>query len=148
MAEGRRALAGSRRLTFVDAGAWIALLDSTDRNAARAAAWFRADRGRRLITSNYVLDEAATRLRYDAGLPHALQLRDRVREAITLGKLGCIWVDEAVERDAWAILERYADIKLSFTDATTAVIARSQKIQAIFGFDRDFEALGFQLVPS
>ena len=57
------------------------------------------------------------------------------------------WVDETVEREAWRLLEQYRDVTLSLTDATTAVAARRARIGEIFGFDRDFEALGLLVLP-
>ena len=62
----------------MDSGAWIALLARDD--ALHAAARAEYDRltaaGTGLLTTNYVIDETATRLRYDAGLPAALAFRD------------------------------------------------------------------------
>ena len=56
-------------------------------------------------------------------------------------------VDETTEREAWRLLEQYRDVTLSLTDATTAVTARRARIGEIFGFDRDFEALGLAVLP-
>lgn len=134
---------------LVDTGAWIALLSQSDEHAERAAAHYGGlvDVGARLVTTNYVVDETATRLRYGAGLRAALDFRRMLDAAVAVRRLRIGWVDEALERDAWRILEQYADVKLSLTDATTAAVARRRKIGEIFGFDRDFEALGLLVLP-
>lgn len=44
-------------------------------------------------------------------------------------------------------MERYADLALSFTDCAGAVTAREGSAAAVFGLDRDFNALGFALEP-
>jgi predicted nucleic acid-binding protein len=44
-------------------------------------------------------------------------------------------------------LAYYADIPLSLTDATSAAVARRSKANEVFGFDRHFRALGFDLQP-
>ena len=140
-------MASARRVALVDAGAWIALLHAGDRHASRAVGWYRGDPTVQLVTTNYVLDEAATRLRYDVSLRHALQLRDQVASAVDRGSLEVVWIDAAIEQGAWDVLGRYSMIKLSFTDATSVIVAKRLKIKTIFGFDSDFRALGFDLVP-
>jgi hypothetical protein len=133
----------------VDTGAWIALLSRADQHAAAAAERYRvlAADGTRLVTTNYIVDETATRLRYGAGLDAALAYRRMLDESVKAKRLRIAWIDEAVEREGWRILEQYRDVTLSLTDATTAVAARRARSGEIFGFDRDFEALGLLVVP-
>ncbi len=63
---------------FADTGAWCALYDRSDTNHARASAFLQELRGQKawLVTSDYILDETLTLLRFRAG--H--------REAIEFGK--------------------------------------------------------------
>jgi predicted nucleic acid-binding protein len=133
----------------VDTGAWIALLSRADQHAAAAAERYRSlsAEGARLVTTNYVVDETATRLRYGAGLDAALAYRRMLDDSVTARRLRIAWIDETIEREAWRLLEQYRDVPLSLTDATTAVAARRAHIGEIFGFDRDFEALGLVVVP-
>jgi predicted nucleic acid-binding protein len=100
-----------------------------------------------LITSNLVLAETATRLRYDAGLPLALAFRDVVDEAAATGRLAVRHADAETEAKAWAVMERYADLTLSFTDCVGAVTAREARASAVFGLDNDFRVLGFAVEP-
>jgi uncharacterized protein len=139
----------SMTTAFADTGAWIAVMRPGDRHHDAAVAHLQAlnAAGMRLLTSNYVLDEAATRLRYDMGLRAALGLRERVIRGTEAGYLRVSWVDPATEEAAWALLEERPELKLSLTDATSAVIARKAKVGQIFGFDADFRALGFELLP-
>lgn len=58
---------------FVDSSAWYALLDRHDPQHARVAAAIQAHRGR-LVTSDYILDEAVTLVRYHLGWPLAHRL--------------------------------------------------------------------------
>lgn len=62
-------------------------------------------------------------------------------------RLRIAWIDAAVERQGWRILEQYHDVVLSLTDATTAAVAQRSKIEEIFGFDGDFAALGLLVLP-
>ena len=135
---------------FVDTGAWIALLKGDDQMHAPARGFYqeRLERGDRFLTTNYVVDETATRLRYDAGLEAALGFRDALDRAVTTRRLRVYWIDRRVERRGWEILERYADVPLSLTDATSAAVAGGAGVAEVFGFDSDFRVLGFVVVPS
>jgi uncharacterized protein len=135
---------------FVDTGAWIALFRRDDAHHEAASSFYGTalDDGALLVTSNYVTDETATRLRYDIGLPAALRFHDSMEAAVSARRLRLAWVDQAIEREAWGTMERFADVGLSLTDATSAVLARRAKIQHMFGFDADFRALGFDVQPA
>ena len=137
------------RSVVVDTGAWIALLSRADQHAGAAAERYRvlSAEGARLVTTNDVVDETATRLRYGAGLDAALAYRRMLDDTVKTRRLRIAWVDETIEREAWRLLEQYRDVTLSLTDATTAVAARRARIGEIFGFDRDFEALGLVVLP-
>jgi predicted nucleic acid-binding protein len=111
------------RLLYADTGALIALIHAGDDQHARVAAHFRRLRslGDRLVTSEAVVAETVTRLRYDAGLPVVRRFR--------------------------SVLERFADLAVSYTDAVGAVIARERQVDAVFGLDNDFRIMGFTLEP-
>ncbi len=100
------------------------------------------------MTTSYVVDETATRLRYDLGLEHALRFRDTVKAAERARRLRVVWIDRRLDGTAWSILEQYADVPLSFTDATTVAVARSRRIREIFAFDEDLEAVGLVVGPA
>ncbi len=119
----------------------MALLKRNDslHNAARTYYEDRVASGDRLLTTDYVVDETATRLHYR--LDAALVLRRALDEAIGGRRLRLAWIDEPLKREAWRLLERHADVELSLTDATSAVVARRAKVREVFGFDADFRAL-------
>jgi uncharacterized protein len=137
-------------LSFVDTGAWIALLKGDDHMHQRARRHYerRSTEGARFLTSNYVVAETATRLRYDAGLNAALSFRVALDRAASHRRLRIAWVDASLERDGWTIMEQFADVSLSLTDAISAAMARRAKATEIFGFDADFRALGFDVQPA
>lgn len=100
-----------------------------------------------LVTSNLVLAETATRLRYDAGLPAALAFRKLVDEAVAAGFLTIRYADPELDGRAWGVMERYPERTLSFTDCIGAVTAGEVRAAAVFGLDADFSVLGFALEP-
>lgn len=137
------------RNLFVDTGAWIALLRRDDARHAEANAFYKAAaRDAKLITTNYVVDETVTRLRYDAGLRSALDFKKALDHMIETDRVRLVWIDHRLEKEGLELLQRYADVTLSLTDATSAAVARRRKIGTIFGFDSDFRALGFDVAPA
>jgi predicted nucleic acid-binding protein len=53
----------------------------------------------------------------------------------------------AVLVGAEQLLLRYSDQKLSYVDAISMTVMREEKISQVFGFDRHFHLLNFELVP-
>ena len=137
-------------MIFVDTGGWIALLKRDDvlHQVARTHYGQLIARRERLLTTNYVVDETATRLRYDAGLRAALAFRDALKEAIAGRQLRLAWIDARSEAEGWELLAQHDGVELSLTDATSAAVARRAKVRQVFGFDRHFRALGFDIQPS
>ena len=56
-------------------------------------------------------------------------------------------VDMAFRRKAWEIFVKYRDHRFSYTDCTSFAVMRQLGIDRVFGYDRDFEILGFSLIP-
>ncbi len=137
------------RTVLVDTGAWIALLSRTDQYAVVARERYEQLSAERvqLVTTNYIVDETATRLRYDAGLDAALGYRGMLTKSVAANRLRLAWIDERLENAGWKLLEQYRDVDLSLTDATTGAVAKRSKIDEIFGFDADFEAMGLLVLP-
>lgn len=127
----------------------IALIWQRDRAHERVRVHYRKLRESRetLLTSNLVLAETATRLRYDAGLRAALAFRALVEQAVDVGLLTVRFADAELDARAWDVMEQYADVTLSFTDCVGAVTAREAGARAVFGLDADFSVLGFALEP-
>lgn len=137
------------RTVYIDTGAFIALIWRRDRAHDRMRKHFMRLRrdGDRLVTSEAVVAETATRLRYDAGLRDALAFRRILDEATAVGEIRIRYGDDRMRTAAFDVMARYADLGLSYADCVGAVIAREISAQAVFGLDEDFRALGFALEP-
>lgn len=130
---------------FVDTSAFIALHDRSDGRHIRAKTFYdtltAADR---LFTSNYVVDETITRLRYTIGRAAAVSFG----EAILTGRLyEVVYVDADLEAEALRVLKRYKDKDLSFTDCTTVSFLAQRGLDAVFAFDEDFSRVGLRTLP-
>ena len=70
-------------MIFVDSGAWIALSNRRDQDYGDAVAIYETVKRQkiRLLTTDYVLDETVTRLRYDVGHREAVRFLDLIEIA-------------------------------------------------------------------
>ena len=130
---------------FTDTSAFIALEDRSDSLHPRARRFFETlTAADRLFTSNYVVDETITRLRYGIGYEAAASFA----EAILKSRLcSVVYIDADLERSALGFLRKYKDKKLSFTDCTSMALMAKMKLDVIFAFDDDFAKAGFRMVP-
>ncbi len=137
------------RIVYADTGAFIALLWRRDRAHERVRDHYRElrENGDVLLTSDLVVSETATRLRFDAGLPVALAFRELLDAAVDSGRLIVRHTDPEVDAKAWELMERHPEARLSFTDCVGAITATEGRAAAVFGLDRDFRVLGFTLEP-
>ncbi|MDQ2732392.1 MAG: PIN domain-containing protein [Armatimonadota bacterium] len=134
---------------FVDTSGWYAVTRVDDPGHRLAAAYYsNLSNGRtRFLTSDYILDETLTRLRYDMGHTVALAFWQHIQQAVLLGLLRVIRIDERIWSDALAIFRTFEDQDFSFTDCTSFALARDQNIGEIFTFDHHFLTMGFIIQP-
>ncbi|MFH1147226.1 MAG: PIN domain-containing protein [Pseudomonadota bacterium] len=134
---------------FIDTGGWIAMAVVRDRYHRQAAEYYRKiSKGKTpLVTSNYVLVEAYTRIRYDDGHAKAVRFHSLIQDAVKIGRLRVEWVNPAIHADACSIFKNYSDQVFSLVDCTSFVIANHAGTKEIFGFDQNFSTMGFVLRP-
>lgn len=134
---------------FVDTSAWVAVMDKSDARHLEASEYHQKLilAKKPIITSDYVLSESFTRVRYDAGHPRAMKFHQLITEVERAGQLRIDWVNREIYKEAWEIFEKYSDQTFSFTDCTSFAIAKKAKIKEIFAFDEDFSVMGFVVLP-
>src|SRR5262245_9451895 len=127
---------------FVDTGAWYAVQDADDHWHADATATLKAlvANGARLITSNHVVGETYSLLLRTQGHAAAFRFVDTLGAS---GRVTMSHVDEATEREAFALLRRFADQAFSFVDGTSFALMRRRRLAKAFAFDRHFSVAGF-----
>lgn len=139
-----------KRYIFVDTSAWIALADKSDQNHHRAQTYYEQQikpHSIQLLTSDYVLDETLTLIRYHMGLIYARTFWQSVQQAQDHGSLSISRVTEEVWLDALALFFRYHDQQFSFTDCTSFVLLARVPVDAVVSFDKDFLVAGFSIQP-
>ncbi len=134
---------------YIDTGAFIALVRRRDRAHQKvAAAWvdLRKERAT-FVTSDPVIGETATRLRYDAGPEAVATFRVVIEQAVASGGLHLRESDPEVRGAAFDLMAQHQDLRLSDADAVGAATARLDRADAVLGLDHDFRVLGFRLLP-
>ncbi len=128
---------------FVDTSAWYALIDAKDPSHSEVLQSLQQYQDG-LITSNYIVDETITLLRYRVGWQYAQQFG----EQIFLGQLAqYIRVTEQDEKLAWELFRRYSDKVFSFTDCTSFVLMKRLELSTAIALDNDFKSFGFHCIP-
>lgn len=91
--------------------------------------------------------ETYTYIRYHYDHHKALAFDTILQNLMRTGRLAMVWVTEEVHERALDIFRTYDDQVFSVADCTSFVIARDRKIKEVFGFDKNFLAMGFVLKP-
>lgn len=134
---------------YVDASALAALINSRDQNYANAQKLLKHLQLEKasLITTDYIIDEAATLLltRSRNGYYYALAMLNWVFDPNS--NLRIEWVEKAIFKTATKIFRRFnKDKQWPFTDCTSYVVMKELGIKTAFTFDEHFRQMGFKIV--
>ncbi|MGO9243691.1 MAG: type II toxin-antitoxin system VapC family toxin [Verrucomicrobiia bacterium] len=130
---------------FVDTAGWMACADAADPAHTRATTardrWLEGKGV--LVTTDYVIDETLTLIRFRLGLPAAEAWWKQIEGSARLQ-----WEPITPERagNARALFFRYADKDFSYTDCTSFVVMQQLKLKQALTTDRHFKQIGFQVV--
>ena len=135
-------------MIFVDSGAWIALLNPRDQHhSVGTTIYNRLARQRaRLVTTDYVIDETITRLRYDSSHSAAVKFLNFIDRTERQGVLTVVRIDRFLFKEAQVFFHQYDSVKLSFTDCTSFAVCRKNKISEAFAFDEHFAIMEIALL--
>ena len=134
------------RRGFVDTSFWIALFDRDDPAHERVTAFWQelAREPVRLMTSEFVLDEAYTFLRRHVDLHAAMDLHEAIQASRLIEVLE---VRAPVLTAAWDTFIKYDDKVFSFTDCTSFVLMWRNDLTEALTLDTDFAQVGFVKLP-
>lgn len=137
---------------FVDTGVFYAHQNAgSSRHDSAVAALDAVLTGEygRPYTSDYVHDEAVTpTFRRTGDHEQAAEIGRRVRGAGTYPSVfELLHVAPSAFDDAVDCFERYADLELSFTDASTIALVEGDDVDHVLSFDDDFDGLVDRIDP-
>lgn len=132
---------------FIDTGGWMACADRADpaHVACSAARDATLEAGRILVTTDFVVDETLTLVRFRLGLAAANAWWQQIDGSPRLR-----W--ERIENDRFErarnLFFQYRDKDLSFTDCTSIAVMRELKLKTVITTDRHFHQVGFDVLPA
>lgn len=129
---------------FIDTSAWIAYYLSDETNHIRIKSIIKRLLKERTIvfTSNDVIDETVTRLVKTTNSKIVAQFIKVISENISKNSLTQLWVDEQIQAEAFELVQKFAEHKLSLTDATTIALIKKFNIESVVSLDSDFVKVG------
>ena len=128
---------------FVDTSAWFAYVNAGDPDHRRVRDVLD-DAPDRLVTSTYVFDETVTLTQARLGHRRAVAVGRTLLDPAIVEWLRVTPVDE---RAPWALFERRPDKSYSFTDCTSFVLMRRERIGHAIALDEHFAQEGFTIAP-
>jgi predicted nucleic acid-binding protein len=131
---------------FVDTAGWMACADASDPVHVRccAARDGALEAGQALVTTDFVVDETLTLLRFRLGLSAAETWWQQVDRS---SRLRWERIDSDRFEKARQLFFQYRDKDLSFTDCTSCVTMRELRLTHALTTDRHFSQMGFQVLP-
>lgn len=134
---------------FVDTWAWYALADKTDISHHLVATETEKllDADYRFTTTNYVLYETLTLVRYKMSHALTMKLWNSIQSLEKTGLLTIIRINEKQEQNAQDIFKHYNDQKFSIVDCTSFAVMQDLKLQTAFSGDKHFSIMGFTCIP-
>ena len=128
---------------FVDTSAWFALVnraDASHRQVTEQVARHRA----LLTTTNLVMHESLTLLRYRLGWAPAQRFGETLRQQSVATLVS---VTAADDDSAWSLFVRYSDHRLTFIDCSSFAVMQRLKLDTAITLDDDFRSFGLNCLP-
>jgi uncharacterized protein len=132
---------------FVDTGGWMACADRADpaHSACRDARDATLESGRTLVTTDFVVDETLTLIRFRLGLAAANAWWQQIEGSARLR-----W--ERIDNDRFERARntffQCRDKDLSFTDCTSMAVMRELRLTTVITTDGHFRQVGFDVLPA
>lgn len=130
---------------FIDAGAFIALINSADANHEGAQSCIEAIRERKLpiFISIVTIIETHKRILFDVSYGHALQFLEDIYD----GNFIILRPDKEDEGEAKRIVKKFSDQNFTLGDAINFSLIKRSGIGKVFAFDYHYSLFGFAKIP-
>jgi uncharacterized protein len=129
---------------FIDTSAWFSLLHKKDNHHNKITSVYNylLKNHNTLITSNFVIGETYTLMRYklDKKSNKPLEFIELVRNSQRIEE---VFINKNIEERAQDILKKYIDHKFSYVDATSFALMNTMNINYALSLDNHFITAGF-----
>jgi uncharacterized protein len=125
---------------FLDSGAFPALADEDDKYHSVATSVYTEllQAKAQLLTSNFVLSETYTLIRFKVGHRAAVEFMK------SFAGIKILRVNETIEKTAKMIFVRYDDKDFSFVDCTSFALIEYHRLDHAFAFDSHYRQYRFK----
>lgn len=129
---------------FADTSGWGQLVDERQAYHGRAAALYRdaRGRGRKLVTTNYVVTELVALMASPLRIPRP-KVIGFIQRLKTSPYVDVVHIDAALDASAWQMLRDRQDKEWSLVDCASFVVMEQRGITDALTTDRHFEQAGF-----
>ena len=129
---------------LADTGALLALFNPHDQLHRPAKRFVEHARDVRFVLTELIVNETVTRLRSQLDAARAADVGVALLHS---RRYEVMFVDARLMDVGLGMLRRFADKRLSLTDAVSFAVIRDLALDGAFAFDRDFRNCGFAMHP-
>lgn len=130
-------------IVFVDTGAFFSVLSRNDTFHEKSIKlWALLDESQ-LITSEFILIEAATLIRVKIGSKESIAFINKIENGTDID---IITINKDLKDNGWIYFKKFSDKTYSYIDCTSYYIMKKNNITKVFGFDEHFTQMGFSLL--
>lgn len=136
------------RKVLIDTSAWMAyyLSDEPDHIRIKSLIKRLINENVSIFTSNDIIDETVTNFIYLK--PNlAKKFIEFIGQSIQARDVFQLWVDEEIQNQAFELVQKFQEHKLSLSDATSIVLINRFKIESVISLDSDFVKVGISTLP-
>ncbi len=134
---------------FIDASAWVALIDPKQAQHQNAKDFFQylLERDAKLVTNNYVIDRVLEILRDRFDIDFAAKFMKIIEESVLTINLRVDWISKRVRRSALNNFLRSNNRELSLYHFYLKESIKRKKVDMIFSFDKKVFDFGIPMMP-
>lgn len=134
---------------FIDTSAWISYSLSKQPKHSTIEKLIKQfiKEGTTIYTSNDVIDETVTRLIYDTDIKIVQRFINLTNKGGQNNNFTQLWVDIDIQVEAFELVQKYAEHKISLTDATSIALMKKFSIESVISLDSDFIKVGISTLP-
>jgi predicted nucleic acid-binding protein len=133
---------------FIDADAWLAIVDRNDENHARARTFFEylLERDIKLVSNNYVIDKTLDELKNRFDEDMAAKFMKIIEEAVITINLRLDWISKRIRRTAINNFLRSTHSELTLYHFYIKETIKRKKVDIIFSFDQRLAEFGIPVM--
>jgi predicted nucleic acid-binding protein len=134
---------------FIDATAWLAIIDKNHPNHEAAREYFSLmlEENAKLITNNVAIDQTLVQLKNDLGPDKARQFLNIIDESVLTINLRMDWISRRIRRNGLNQYLKSTDESLVLSHFLINETLKRKRADVVFSFDPALKRFGLPLMP-